>query len=298
VGDVDIRILRTLVALADEGTMGRAAKTLHLSQPALSKQVALAEQTTGLRLFDRSAHGMTPTPTGLVLIDRARAVLRETDNFSATAARERRRMAGRLDLGFIAQAANENTPHLLREYRKLHPHVVVEMRQYPLSDLTGGLLSGETQLAFLRQPLGVTGLVHEPVLIEPRVAVLSSRHPLAAAPAIDVAELFGDAWVVNATGDPTWQRYALASDQRGGRPPRLGPTVHSVDEFLEAVEADNAVGLAPESARRYYSRPGVTYVEVRDAEPSICTLSWRGDRDLDPAARALVDLVRSRLPLR
>lgn len=72
-----------------------------------------------------------------------------------------------------------------------------------------------------------------------------------------------------------------------------GPVVHPVDEFLEAVQSEQAVGLAPASAARYYSRPGIVYVPVVDAEPSVCTLSWRSDRTLAPAARALVEAVRA-----
>ena len=55
--DLEVRILRTLVALAEEGAMSRAAHRLHISQPALSKQLAQAEQLTGLRLFERHTRG-------------------------------------------------------------------------------------------------------------------------------------------------------------------------------------------------------------------------------------------------
>ena len=111
-----------------------------------------------------------------------------------------------------------------------------------------------------------------------------------------MTELFDTPWVVNATTDPAYRAYALATQQRDDRPALLGPTIHTIDEFLEAVLSEEAIGLAPASAARYYPRPGVSYVPVPDAEPSVCTLSWHADRDLAPAAQALVELVRSRLP--
>ena len=91
--------------------------------------------------------------------------------------------------------------------------------------------------------------------------------------------------------------FALATRQRGVRPALLGPIVHTIDEFLEAVLSEQGIGLAPASAARYYPRPGVAYVPVPDAEPSVCTLSWRADRSFAPAAQALLDLVRKQLPL-
>lgn len=295
--DLEVRILRTLVALADEGTMGRAAHLLHMSQPALSKQLAQAEQTTGLRLFERHARGVTPTVAGRMLVDRARVVLCEVDALSAAAVRARRGLLGHVRLGFVAQTVNDDTRVLLRTYAEQNPGVTLDKRQYDLRDLTAGLTSGETDVAFLRQPLSAPGLTHEPMFVEPRVAVLPDGHPLACRDSVAVAELFDTPWVVNATLDPAYRAYALATRQRDGRPAVLGPTVHTIDEFLEAVLSEQAVGLAPASAARYYARPGVSYVPVPDADPSVCTLSWRADHDLIPAARALVDLVCSTLPL-
>jgi DNA-binding transcriptional LysR family regulator len=295
--DLELRILRTLVALAEEGAMSRAAGLLHISQPALSKQLAQAEKLTGLRLFERHTKGVTPTPVGQMLVDRARAVLRELDALSAAAVRARRDLTGHVRLGFIAQTVNEDTRVLLRTYAERHPGVTLDKRQYDLRDLTAGLTSGETDVAFLRQPLSAPGLAHEPMFVEPRVAVLADSHPLARRPSVGVTELFDTPWVVNATSDPAYRAYALATQQRDGRPALLGPTIHTIDEFLEAVLSEEAIGLAPASAARYYPRPGVSYVPVPDAEPSVCTLSWHADRDLTPAAQALVDLVCSTLPL-
>ena len=296
--DLEVRVLRSLVALADEGTVSGAAVKLHVSQPALSKQLALAERVTGVPLFERHARGVTPTEPGLLVLEHARRVLREIDGLAAAAASARRSLSGTLRLGFIAQAANELTPSFLREFGQRYPAVRVELRQYELSDLTAGLSSGETDLAFLRQPLAADGLHHEEILAEPRVAVLADTHPLAGEEEIDVAQLFADPWVVNASSDPSWQAYALATSQRGGRAPVLGPTVHSVDEFLEAVLGQGAVGLAPLSATRYYTRPGLRYVKVRDAEPSVCTLSWRAAIALSPSATAFIEVVRDLLPSR
>jgi DNA-binding transcriptional LysR family regulator len=294
--DLEVRLLRALVALADEGAMGRAARLLHISQPALSKQIAQAERTTGLRLFERHTRGMTPTAAGLLLVDRARAVLREVNALSAAAVRARSELSGAVRLGFVAQTLNDDTRVLLRTFIERHPGVSVAKRQYDLRDLTAGLTRGETDVALLRQPLSAPGLVHEPVFVETRVAVLPATHPVAGRPSISVAELFDQPWVVNATRDPVWQAYALATRQRGGRPPMLGPTVHTVDEFLEAVLSEQGIGLAPASAARYYPRPGVSYVAVPDADPSVCSVSWRADNDLSPAVQALLDLVRTTMP--
>ncbi len=67
--------------------------------------------------------------------------------------------------------------------------------------------------------------------------------------------------------------------------------------YLEAVLSGEGIGLAPASAARYYVRPGIAYVPVPDAPPSVCSLSWSTDHEPGPAARDFVDVVRSQMPL-
>lgn len=141
--------------------------------------------------------------------------------------------------------------------------------------------------------MDVPGLVREPVVMEPRVAVLPADPVPANHESLDIGQLVDEPWVVSANRDPAYQRFAPALGSRGGRPPILGPTVHTIDEYLEVVLAHRAIGLAPSSAARYYARPGITYVPVPDAAPSVCTLSWSARYEMGEAARSMVDLVRS-----
>jgi len=297
-GGTDARLLRTLLVLGDELHVGRAAQRLHLTQPAVSKQLAQLERSTGLVLFIRHPRGLTPTDAGRLLVERARHVVEQVDAFDGLAARARRSISGRLVLGFVGQAANELTPGLLRDYRLVHPDVVVELRQHDMANLTAGLTSGESDLALLRLPvsLGTPPLVHEPVLVEPRVAVLPAGHRLAEREHVALAELFDEPWLVSASGDPVYQDFALETAARAGVPAQRGPTVRNIDEYLEYVLAGAGIGLAPASAARYYARPGIVYVSVPDARPSVCALSWLCDARLGPPAAAMVELVRRRAP--
>lgn len=162
-----------------------------------------------------------------------------------------------------------------------------------MRDLSAGLADRSTDLALVRPPIDTTGLRLHPVLVEPRLAVLPADHPLAASAALSVSDLFDLPWVQPGSPDPLYRAFALASDRRGGVPPRLGPTVNSIDEYLEVVRSGRGIGLAPASAARYYSRPGVAYVPVADAEPSIVALAWL-DREgsLSAAAMTFLDFIR------
>src|SRR5450755_196873 len=119
----------------------------------------------------------------------------------------------------------------------------------------------------------INGYHHLPLLTEGRVAVLRDGHPLAGRTSLTWADLAGRPWITTAADDAAWQSYA--------RPPgHDGPDavmVNTVDEYLEAVLAGQGVGLAPEAATRFYTRPGIRYVPVTDAQPSTIALAWRPD---------------------
>src|SRR3989442_826428 len=85
--DLEVRHLRVLVTVADEGSVSKAASALGLSQPSLSAQLQRIERAVGAPLFERSAFGVQPTPFGRRVLAKARTVLGEMDELRAVSAR-------------------------------------------------------------------------------------------------------------------------------------------------------------------------------------------------------------------
>ena len=104
--DIDTRLLRYFAAVAEEGTLTRAAQRLYVSQPALTKQIRQLEAQLGVTLFVRSRSGMTPTEAGRVLAAQVPALLRQWDATLGSTKAAARRAAKTLHVGFHAAAAN------------------------------------------------------------------------------------------------------------------------------------------------------------------------------------------------
>jgi DNA-binding transcriptional LysR family regulator len=295
--DVDTRLLRYFAAVAAEGNLTRAAERLFVSQPALTKQIKQLENQLGVRLFTRSQAGMTLTAAGHALADRTAAVLgswnqalRET---KAAASREARV----LRVGFMSSAANEATQEIMEAFTRLRPDWRPEMRQGAPSDPTAGLASGDADVALLRLPFpGQDQMRIEVLLTEPRWVVLPAAHPLAACDQIPFRQLWDEPFLAAPAETGWWRDYWLATAERQGHPVRIGFVTDQPDAWLTAIANGYGIALAPESAARYYARPGIIYRPVTGLSPSQVGVVWPPANDTDPVVQDFVRCCLDHMP--
>ncbi|MFI9428070.1 LysR family transcriptional regulator [Streptomyces achromogenes] len=287
--DVDLRLLRCFVAVAEEGTLTRAAERLFVSQPALTKQIRQLETRLGVRLFTRSRTGMALTEPGRTLAERAPALLAGWDQALRETRSAARRAARSLRVGFLASAANEATPRIITEFTRRRPGWRVEMRQATWSDPSAGLADGEVDAALLRLPLTGQDALRTAVLFtEPRWVALPEGHPLAARDTIPFRDLWDEPFVAAPPETGRWRDHWLAADEREGHPVRIGAVTDQPDDWLSAIANGYGIALAPASAARFYARPGVTYRPVTGVSPSRVAVAWAAAHDADPVVQDFV----------
>src|SRR5262245_9953131 len=124
---MDLRQVRTFVTVAEQGSVSRAALRLHITQPALSRQVHDLQQELGLKLFDRIGRGLVLTPEGEQLLVDCRALLNGADIL-----RERAQTLLRGDSGVLKVAASPVQIEavfstFLQQYARRHPRVEVKL---------------------------------------------------------------------------------------------------------------------------------------------------------------------------
>jgi DNA-binding transcriptional LysR family regulator len=290
--DVDTRLLRYFTVVAQEGNLTRAAERLFVSQPALTKQIRQLEIQLGVRLFTRSRAGMTLTAAGQALAHQAPAALagfdealRETKSAASQAAQVFR-------VGFLAGAANEATQRIISAFVSRRPGWRVEMRAASWLDPTAGLASGDVDVALLRVPFpGQDSLRIEVLFAEPRWVALPAAHPLAGRDHVSFRDLWDEPFVAAPAETGQWRDWWLAADEREGHPVRIGAVTETgqPDDWLAAIANGHGVALAPESATRYYARPGVEYRPVIGVSPSQVGVAWPPAAD---ANRVVQDFIR------
>ncbi|NAZ36887.1 LysR substrate-binding domain-containing protein [Rubellimicrobium sp. CFH 75288] len=147
---VTLRHLRYLVALAETGGFGAAARAVHVTQPALSQQIAELERLLGVRLVDRLPRGSRLTRAGEAVLRRARGVLAGIADLEALA-READGLSGRILLGMIPTVAPYLLPDLL-ERLAAHP-IELRLREAQTADLLQAVEAGALDAAVVASPV-------------------------------------------------------------------------------------------------------------------------------------------------
>lgn len=148
---MDLHQLKTFVTVAREGTITRASAVLHLSQPAVSAHIKAIEDTIGLSLFDRTAKGMTLTPDGARLLEKAEGTLAAHRALLEEAHRSRGRIAGKLRLGVATSSGHEAVGKLLATLAARFPEVEVTLKHGTSKDVLAGLRSGALDAGFYNE---------------------------------------------------------------------------------------------------------------------------------------------------
>jgi LysR family cyn operon transcriptional activator len=144
---MDLRHLRYFVSVAECGTALKAAERLHVSQPALSRQIQDLQTELGLALFEKVGRNVRLTGAGEDLLAYARKVLNETDALKARARSLRSGVAGVLRVGATPQTLERLFPRLLERFRRILPAVEMRLAEGTSGALLERLVRGEIHLA-------------------------------------------------------------------------------------------------------------------------------------------------------
>ena len=141
-----LRQLQYLVAVAETGKFHEAARSLNVSQPSLSAQIAEAEEQLGAVLVERGRHGAIMTPLGEEVVRRARAILTQVEDMKALAQRPAGEVAGRYRLGTVPTIGPYLLPSAVKELHRLFPELRMSVREERTVDLEERLADGRLDM--------------------------------------------------------------------------------------------------------------------------------------------------------
>jgi DNA-binding transcriptional LysR family regulator len=292
---MDLSQLQTFLVLAREGHMTRAASKLHLTQPAVSVQLARLEEDLGYALFDRTSKGLVLTEAGATFLVYAEQALGRLED-GRTALEEMAGLKrGSLSIGGGATATTYLLPPLLGKFHEVYPGIRFFVREQPSQSVVEDVLQGRLDLGVVTLPiktpsgsLGATKLEIEHWVDDELRLLVPKQHRLVGREVFEWEALDGEALVL----------FEAGSAVRGLIDSRIHEAGINVDIVMELRSIDSikqmvAQGIGSAFVSQYALRPGDE--SLRCAQDPIrreLAILYRSDRSQSAAARAFLEMMR------
>lgn len=295
--DIELRVWRQFLAVAETLHFGRAAAQLHMTQPPLTQAIQQLERRLGVLLFERTRRSVALTPAGAALLDPARQLLAQAATLALRARSAASGEIGRIRLGFVSTVGFGPLPGWLRAFREAHPGIVVELRE----------ATGDVQFeAFAQRELDAGFVLHAPGIEPPpplQRLSLGIEPMLLALPETGTRRRGAAQWlheplvIFPRAIAPSLYDAVLAFYHRHGVTPVIAQEAIQMQTIVNLVSAGLGVALVPR-AMQQLRRPGIVYralpAALAEGAPRAETsLVWLPDAA--PAVQRFVVFVQSRV---
>jgi len=185
---LEIRHLRTLIALAETGNLSKAARRIHLSQPAVSHQIRGIEEAYQVELFERKSDPLKLTAAGKLLVELAYDVIRRIENGERDLARIAQGQAGELRIAVECHSCFDWLMPSMDAFREHWPQVEMDLVSGFHADPVGLLSENRADLVIVSHAQKREGVKFHPLFSYEVLALVSRHHPLARKPYITASD--------------------------------------------------------------------------------------------------------------
>ena len=288
-----LRQLQYAVAIAETKSFRRAAERAHVSQPSLSTQIAELERAIGVRLFERDRRRVLVTPAGEELIERARRVLLDVEDFIDAARRHIEPLTGMLRLGVIPTLAPYLVPEVDPALRGAFPRLSLLWTEEKTSVLVERIQAGELDAALLALEANLGGLEYEVLGKDPFLLATPKDHQLASTTrSLKLEDLEGQRVLLLDEGHCLRDQALNLCTGAGAE--ELGFRATSLSTLSQMVAAGMGVTLLPALAVPVENRRGLLALR-RFAEPAphrTIVMAWRPRSAMTESLRAVAGRAR------
>jgi DNA-binding transcriptional LysR family regulator len=294
---VKLRDLHIALAVADAGSMTRAAEELAVSYPVVSKTISDLEHTLGVKLFDRSISGVEPTHYGRALLKSGVAVFDEMRKGLQQIDFIKQPDVGDLRIGSSIVVDAGLLPAILERFSRDFPRAVLHVIPEDIATQQyGNLRNRNVELVLGRLPATMSepDLVAEPLFDEPNVVAAGSESPWAKRRNLTLADLMEEPWVLAPPGSLARSLQDQVFRNSGLEPPSATVLTVSLHLYMRMIETGRWLGLVPASVMRFGGRQmRIKALPVKISPPpapvGFVTVK---DRTLSPLAERFIDCTR------
>ena len=287
---MDTQNLRAFLLVAESGSFSKAAKRLHLTQPAVSKRIAQLEAQLNVSLFDRIGRRISTTEAGEALLPHARAVHLELQAAQQSVRDLAGEVRGRLRLATSHHIGLHRLPPLLSFFSKAFPAVQLDIDFMDSEQAYELTLHGEVELAVVTlAPSSIVNIVTRPIWLDPLDFMVQEGTQLTRKKALGLKELSQHPAILPGLNTYTGQIVKSLFEQRS-----LPIQIAITTNYLETIRMMASVGLGWTVLPRSMRDPSLATLPIRDAriERTLGAIHHEG-RSLSRAAQAFIEALES-----
>jgi DNA-binding transcriptional LysR family regulator len=286
-----LRQLKVFEAVARHLSFSRAAQELHLTQPAVSTQVAKLAEHAGLPLFEQLGKRIHLTAAGDEMLRSSRIIIQQFAEVEEAMAQFKGVSGGRLNVAVIS-AGDYFLPRLLVAFAGQHKNVSLNFGVCNRRELLSQLAENQTDLAIMVRPPVDQDTVHEAFAPHPYVVVAAPDHPLVGRKRVPLSKLAGEPFIVREKGSDTYNSMQEAFGERiAGLD--IAMEIKSTETIKQAVMA--GMGISFLSAHTISRELRSRSIAVLDVQGFPLMLNWyvvhRRSKRLPPVAQAFKDFL-------
>jgi DNA-binding transcriptional LysR family regulator len=294
VKQVEIKVLKTFVAVATYRSFSGAARALHTVQPAVSRQISELENELGVKLFWRNTREVKLTSAGEALLIESNRLIALQQSAIEKVRRVAKGETGLLRIGYISSACSNFLPDLVRQYSVAHPNVQVSLFDLTVQGQQQAFENNDIDIALTRpilddvEPIGLkTELIYNDEL----VLVLPQDHHLANVPSIALNVMRDSPFIVFKREEAVGlYEQTLSAFQAAGVTPLISSQPRSMQTLLVEVGAGLGIGIAPHCIKRLVSNT-CAFVKINDVSVSIPLVAQYKHSPMSPTVSSFVTLL-------
>ena len=289
---MELRQLRYFVAVAEQGNISRAAKSIFLTQSALSRQIKALEDEIGQCLLERQAHSIRLTPVGEAMLREAREFLQHAEQVL-----ERVRSSGRglrLRVGYAPSLAAGMLSVAVGNFTQAHPNTHVELFDLSTSEMLAGLESEKLDVALcVGQQRQTRGLKWTPLVRAPWRLAVNRNHPFVRRSRVTPLQVAGEPLLVYSQRDyPEYWDMVSGWLRKHGQQPRIAGEHSGAEHLMAAVESGLGVALVTTQMARLFPKR-VQLITLSSAPEPVCIAAGhRANRADDKPLAVFVEELR------
>lgn len=287
---MDTQHLHAFVAIAEQGSFSAAAEKLHLTQPAISKRIALLEDQLGTRLFDRIGRQVILTAAGKILLNKAQLILSEVAATQRAIADLRGEIQGQLSIATSHHVGLHYLPPVLREFSSLYSEVKLDLHFLDSEQAYEEILNSRYDLAVVTLSLEQDPRLETYSIWQDQLQfVAAPDHPLATQPHLQLADLTQHQAILPDLNTYTTKLVKNLFDQEN-----LPLNINMVTNHLESIKMMLSIGLGWGVLPNRLIDHQVQRLNVKH-KPLIRPLGiiHHKQRSLSNTAKAFIDLMKT-----